>query len=210
MAVKISPEVLNAVLDLNGEMAEIVSLPGDGVSSLAISLLKELSDNNDKIALYLFCADSGMNLEMMKKLGGQNIIFSTYEINNLDNILISVDIFGLNKVEYIVIDDFVRLILHRNRQIIKKFINQLSALCVKHNLNIILVNQYRYNLKNEFGSPGIYRILYQNILESHLSLGIDVYKENEIDIVAEIIFNKNIKKNNTDNDILELTGLNYE
>ena len=197
--INISQNVINAFNQNTRIIAELVGLPGRGVSSSAISILKILSEQYNAATIYLYSSDSSMNHKMYKKLAARDTLFYSYKpdesyCNLLDTIeMMASKLDTTNFKTYILIDDFARVILNLGYKNIKKFMSSLQILVIKYNLNIVFTNQFRYNL-NQKEDGGQYRILYENYLNSYLDFIIEVSKDNETDINVNLLFDNKLNR----------------
>ena len=177
MSVTIAEEVIGAIRELEGEIIEIDSLPDNGTSVSCVTLLNKLLNDYNELGFYIASKNSFMNPEMFKKLGGANIPLALFTDTEEAPAEIHKIIKNLPAgIKYVVIDDFYKLVLHKKRGRIRTFLALLRAVSLEKGINILLVNQMRYNGPISFNYEGTYRPLYENYLKAYVKLRLEAVR----------------------------------
>ena len=184
---KINAGILDTLLSQKNKITEVTGFPDSGTSSSVIALLGYLNSKYNKQCLYIASENNMMQPLLFKKLANNNIVISLFKEKDYNAVFEVIKAFG-PEVDYIVIDDFTRLVLHRRSATIKNILSTLDALIKQFNFNLILVNQFRYDINQKRIRP-----LYEKFITSYLSLKLTSTRINDLDIELSIESQKTSK-----------------
>lgn len=137
------------------KLIQILSLPDNGATSAVLALNKELNQhaaNTPIFCLYITIRELLPHLDYINQIADTNhTIFATIKNNNYTHIFNIIKKYA-DSVDYVIIDNFARFILHKKPTVIKNIAATLEALSMHYDdLPIYIVNQFRYDIYNKTG-----------------------------------------------------------
>lgn len=154
---------------LDSKLTQILSLPDNGATSAVLALNKELNQyaaNTPIFCLYITIRELLPHLDYINQIADtKHTVFATIKNNNYTHIFNIIKKYA-NNVDYVIIDNFARFILHKKPTVIRNIAATLVALSKRYDLPIYIVNQYRYDVYNKTDKlvP-----LYNNYLSRYIS-----------------------------------------
>lgn len=197
--INIQPEIVSIIKSRQEGLYQITGLPDSGVSLSAIALLDKLLTEHT-FGLYIASYDNILSLEVAKEAASaykQNIVVAIIDYNDAESLHKIIDKYcGL--IDYVLIDDFARLVINRKRNYINYLAETLQRKSRELKAPVILLSQLRFQVK-----PGItnstdtadLKPLYVNYLEPFIAANFEVVK-NQLKISLQLASNKLRKHSN--------------
>lgn len=192
---KINAGILDTLLSQKNKITEVTGFPDSGTSSSVIALLGCLNSKYNKQCLYITSKNNMMHPDLFERLANKNIIICLFSEKDYNEVFEVIKKYG-PEINYIVIDDFSRLVLHRRSATIKNILSTLEALTKQFNFNLILVNQFRYDINQKRIRP-----LYEKFISSYLALKLTSTRINDLDIELSIESQKDQKNTQITSDL---------
>ena len=161
---------------------------GSSDSGMTLSLFLLLRRLN-RISAYISLASTNHDYRMLKDIVGKKTFIGIMDKPSMEELRNVIDHVA-PYLNYLVIDDFAYYILHKKKSEIQDIMDFLTKIINKHDVKIIIVNQYRYKFDEDNNSELVR--LYKNFLEPYIDLGVEVKRldDNKENIKMNAIFQK--------------------